>query len=243
MLRRLDDLTGCSARAIDGEIGDVYDFYFDDRTWTVRYVVLDTGGWLAGRLVLISPESVGEPDWEGRVLPVNLTREQIEGSPPVAEHQPISLRMQEELARYYGWAQYWGTFAAGGAVPPAPGAGESRPGSENQPAEDLRSVDEVTEYRVEATDGEVGGVCDMLADPEDWAIRYLIIDTRRWLHGREVIISPAWVQQIEWDKAHVHLEMSREMIEQSPEYDLHEPLTREYEEKLHAHYKRTAYWE
>jgi len=65
MLRNAKELPGLTIRATNGEIGTVKEFYFDDETWAIRYLVVDTGGWLGGRLVLISPMSViGEPDWQ-----------------------------------------------------------------------------------------------------------------------------------------------------------------------------------
>ena len=55
MLRSIKQLHGAKLGASDGEIGHVKDFYFDDQNWAVRYVVADTGSWLPGRQVLISP--------------------------------------------------------------------------------------------------------------------------------------------------------------------------------------------
>ena len=52
-------------------------FYFDDAHWTVRHVEVDTGGWLIGRLVLISPHAIESFVWAGHRLHVGLTREQV----------------------------------------------------------------------------------------------------------------------------------------------------------------------
>ena len=81
MLRTISGLRGTIIAATDGEIGSVQDLYFDDLRWTVRYLMVDTGAWLPGRQVLISPMAVGGPSWgEGR-LPVRLTKQQVENSP------------------------------------------------------------------------------------------------------------------------------------------------------------------
>jgi PRC-barrel domain protein len=75
MLQSIKQLYGETLRASDGEIGHVKNFYFDDHNWAVRYVVVDTGAWLSGRLVLISPHAFGSLHQDGSVLLVNLTRE------------------------------------------------------------------------------------------------------------------------------------------------------------------------
>src|SRR5262249_11151974 len=58
MLRTARQLKGASLVATDGDVGSVQDLYFDDTTWTIRYLVVDAGTWLSGRRVLISPRSV-----------------------------------------------------------------------------------------------------------------------------------------------------------------------------------------
>ena len=81
MIRSIKALYGHKLAAIDGEIGHVKDFYVDDQSWAVRYLITDTGDWLTGRKVLIAPHHLGSIDLDGRHLPVSLTRRQIEESP------------------------------------------------------------------------------------------------------------------------------------------------------------------
>jgi len=107
MLRSIKQLYGVKLGASDGEIGHVKDFYFDDRNWAVRYVVADTGSWLSGRKVLISPHVFGSLHQVGKLLLVNLTRKQIEDSPSIESHKPVSRQYEEEYYRYYGWPCYW----------------------------------------------------------------------------------------------------------------------------------------
>ena len=107
MLRIVKELYGAKLGASDGEIGQVKDFYFDDQNWAVRYVVADTGSWLAGRKVLISPHAFGSLHRAGKLLLVNLTRKQIEDSPSIESHKPVSRQYEEEYYRYYGWPYYW----------------------------------------------------------------------------------------------------------------------------------------
>ena len=108
MLRSSKQLYGYKLGASDGEIGHVKDFYFDDQSWAVRYLIADTGSWLPGRQVLISPHSVGRLQESATdVLLVNLTREQIENSPSIDERKPVSRHYEEEYHRYFGWPYYW----------------------------------------------------------------------------------------------------------------------------------------
>ena len=107
MLRSVKKLYGDKLGASDGEIGHVKDFYFDDQNWVVRYLVVDTGSWLSGRKVLISPHAFGRLHQAGKLLQVNLTRKQIEDSPSIESHKPVSRQYEEEYHRYYGWPYYW----------------------------------------------------------------------------------------------------------------------------------------
>jgi hypothetical protein len=107
MLRSIKQLYGGKLHASDGEIGHVKEFYFDDQKWVVRYAVVDTGSWLLGRQVLIAPHAFGMLDQNTAFLLVNLTRQEIEKSPPIESHKPVSRQYEEEYFRYYGWPSYW----------------------------------------------------------------------------------------------------------------------------------------
>ena len=100
MLQSLKYLLGHKLGALDGEIGHVKDFYFDGHNWAVRYVVADTGNWLTGRLVLLSPHAIATLAPLEKNVPVNLTRRQIEASPVIELHKPVSRQYEEEYHRY-----------------------------------------------------------------------------------------------------------------------------------------------
>ena len=108
-------LKGYAIAASDGRIGTVSDFLFDDRTWKVRWLVVDTGNWLPGRMVLIHPSAIGQADYERRELAVTLTMEKVKGSPDLMQDQPVSQQMEYHLYDYYGWDQYWGGASYFGA--------------------------------------------------------------------------------------------------------------------------------
>ena len=119
MLRNFKDLEGYAVGATDGTIGHVEDFFFDDRAWVVRYLVVDTGTWLSSRKVLLSPIAIGRADWTEKVLHVLLTREQVKNSPDIDAAKPVSRQHEVEHFGYYGYPYYWGGagYWGGGMYP------------------------------------------------------------------------------------------------------------------------------
>ena len=225
MLRSIKQLYGDKLGASDGEIGHVKDFYFDDLNWAVRYVVADTGSWLSGRKVLISPHAFGGLHEAGKVLGVALTRKQIEDSPPIESHKPVSRQYEEEYHRYYGWPYYWQGDALWGmsgfpilGLPPKPFAGEPAKASGPQPERadaHLRSTQAVNGYHLQATDGRVGHICDFMMDDQSWAIRQLVIKTGHRFSGKEVQIPASEVDRISYDESTVFVNLTRAAVEQS----------------------------
>ncbi len=241
-LKTLKDIIGYRIRAKDGDFGKVRDFFFDDHSWTIRYVVADTGHWLPGRQVLLAPVEVSDADTAGRLLVVSLTQQQIAGSPSVETDLPVSRQQESELAAYYGWEPYWGTLGgpAVGVLVPAQTA-KAVQTAHGDPH--LRSVMESTGYHIQASDGEIGHVDDYIAQSDDFGIRYLVVSTRNLLPGHKVLVSPAWVQSFDWANATVHLDLTREEIKNAPRFDPNAPVDRSYEKLLHEHYRRPPYWE
>ncbi|MDO8301322.1 PRC-barrel domain-containing protein [Lacisediminimonas sp.] len=236
MLRSLKALDGFKIAATDGELGRVKDIYFDDQNWTVRYFEVDTGGWLSGRIVLLSPASVTGIDWKEKSLRVQLTRRQLEDSPGLDSALPVSRQHELALSHYYGYPHYWnGPFIWGytafpmliDPIPYDPATDQlaSQPMDE-QPAEGdphLRTKDEVIGYQIEASDDVVGHVDDFLFDERDWSIRLMVVDTGDWLPGRHVLISPALIRTLSWEEKSVRVRATRSEIESSTEYDSEHP--------------------
>ena len=226
MLQSIKQLYGDKLGASDGEIGHVKDFYFDDQNWAIRYVVADTGSWLAGRQVLISPHAFGSLDQTGKVLRVNLTRKQIEDSPSIELHKPVSRQYEEEYYQYYGWPYYWqggGLWGMSGfpilELPAIPLPSEPAPASARHPERTdahLRSTQAVNGYHLQASDVMTGHVCDFMMDAQSWAIRQLVIKTGHRFSGKEVQIPTRTVDRISWDESKVFVNVTREAVEQSP---------------------------
>ncbi len=241
MLRSARSIIGYHLRAIDGVIGKVKDILFDDARWKIRYLLVDTGRWLPGRQVLISPEAIGEPEWRERVVPVRLTRQQVEASPDLRTDEPVARQHEEALATYYRWAPYWMPGAGIFAGVPAPVEGPLAPPQQHGDPH-LRSVKEVHGYQLRAVDDEIGHLEDLVMDTGDWSLRYLVVDTRRWLPGRRVLVSPEWVTRLDWVEGQVGVDLTRQQVQNSPEFDPSAPVNREYEEVLYDYYGRPAYW-
>jgi len=238
MLTKTKILTGFKLEGIDGVMGAVKEFYFDDKHWTIRYLVADTGNWLRGRQVLISPHALVEVNKEKQNITVNLTKKQIEDSPSLNSDKPISRQFEETYYGYYKWPMYWGYPYL--VCDPVKVRDSAR--IEKEKDCHLRSTDEVDGYRIQAADGEIGHVEDFIIDDETWAIRYLIIDARNFWSGKKVLVSPKWIERVSWSESKVFVNLSRETIKQSPEYTEESLLTRDYEDRLHRHYNRQGYW-
>lgn len=235
MLHSAKGLYGFAIAATDGELGSVRDLYFDDAQWTVRYIVVNTGGWPNGFDVLVSPMSVLAEEWDNRALRVSLTMQQIRNSPGIDTAKPVSRQHEEEFNTYYGFPFYWAGPHRGSAV--YPGVVEKKPlepedvlairtrlEQERAGADPhLRSCSEVIGYRLHATDGQIGHVEDFLFDQTDWSIHLMVVDTRKWLLGKHVLIAPAAIERVSWEDRTVFVGVTRATIESCPEYDPENP--------------------
>jgi len=232
MLRSVKELYGKKLGETDADIGHVKDFYFDDQDWVIRYVVADTASWLKGRLVLISPHAFGDFSVHGDCLPVNLSRKQIENSPSIDDHKPVSRQYEEEYYRYYGWPAYWdgGAMWGVGGFPGMPQpqllvdeaaapASLSRDGNDPH----LRSMRNLEGYHIQAGDDEIGHVTDFIMDDKNWAVWYLLAKTGHWYAGKEIAILPANIDRISYEDSKVFVKLTKEAIMASPEYHVPPP--------------------
>jgi hypothetical protein len=255
MLWSMKEIYGFTIGATDGDVGTVAECYFDDVSFTVRWVVVDTGGWLANRRVLVSPMSFRAMDWEHRRITAALTKLQVEQSPDVDTDKPVSRQHEAVYYGYYGYDPPWAGDYLWGASPypnlwakPAPTpavlARERRWNWEDRHRGDphLRSTREVTGYHIHATDGNIGHVEDFLVDETSWAVRYLVVDTTNWWAGKKVLVAPTWVERVDWDHSKVHVSVVRAQVETSPVYNPVGPVERAYEERLYCHYGQPRYW-
>lgn len=250
MLQVISALKGFAIEATDGRIGTVVDFLFDDRSWKVLWLVVDTESWLKGRKVLIHPSAISYAGLDHEQFEVRLTKAQVRGSPELFEHQPVSAQMQARLYDHYDWDPLWGGPYLGGVMgamaspmmePPYLGfqtGAESSFGIDDSELGDphLRSIVEVIGYHIHAVDGPIGHVENFMFDSDDWTLHYFIVDTRDWWFGKHVVIAMQAVTSVEWSDRRVSLNVTREQVETSPMWD---PLVafNEFEKThLHDHY-------
>jgi hypothetical protein len=250
MFWRASAIKGFEIDASDGHIGAVADLLFDDKTWMTKWLVVHTGPWLVGRKVLLPVASLGKPDRDARQVRVQLTRQQVKDSPAPGTDLPVSQYMGADVYSYDEHHPFWqggssprGLLGEGTAVfmprvgldadPLYQGGAEAlaEPGDIS-----LRSVSDVTGYHMAATDGTVGHIEDFLVDEADWRIRYLVVDTRNWLPGLRVVISPRSIREISWAKRSIYLDADRAAIKASPPYDPYEIEAEAFNTRFDEHF-------
>jgi hypothetical protein len=258
MLHTINDLKNLAIHASDGDIGLTKDFYFDDKQWAIRYLVVETGSWLFSKRILLSPISIKELNQENKTLTVSISRSQVKNSPDIDSEKPVSRQYEVDYMGYYGYPHYWGNTGLWGSYPSpymmAPGYYSVAPQPDDFDAPDmfadvnaalsrdkdhhLRSSDAVTGYHLDAIDGELGHLQGMLIDIDTWAIRYLIINTSNWWLGHLVLIAPKWIKEVSWPTSKIYVDMTQQQVKDAPTFDPSVPFSLEHEQSLQTHYGR-----
>lgn len=251
MKRSIKSLIGYAMRGTNGDIGKVDDFYFDDETWTIRYLIVKTGNWLSERKVLISTTALQQPDWQKKEFPVKLTKKQIKNSPDIDTNKPVSRQHEKQLSSYYPWGIYWGDepdeHGAGifGMMPSDLYNEEMDENSSEKPEEDatnndqhLRSTGAVTGHAIHATDGEIGKVVDYIIDDTTWKIKFLVVETGSWLERSKVLLATQWIKEVNWENSVVVVDITTEAVKESPKFDASQPVNKTYEQKFYDYYGR-----
>jgi len=229
-------------RGLDADFGRVQEFFIDDRTWAVRYLVADTGGWLRGRQVLLSPHALRAVQPADHVIPVDLTRQQVEASPPVDSDEPLSRHWEDAYHRYYAWPAYWAgspTIIGGGPIlAPIPLItdilDDDNPDHIDADPHLLSSA-ALIGHRIQSLDGDIGHVSDVIISDDTWSVAYIEIDTGNWL-GRKSLIARDWLERASWSREVVQVHLHREAIRQAPILPTGGEISAEYEVALHQHY-------
>jgi uncharacterized protein YrrD len=243
------DLKGFTLQAVDGELGRIRDLLFDDQHWTVRYLDVNTSKWLLGRRVLISPFSIKGVQQETDRILLSLNKQEVKDSPELADNEPISRQYEHIFHSYFNYPGYWAGYNVWGAAeyPIAVNTTDNAVAMEEYEAQKdaiakshLRSMNEVAGYEIHASDGDIGNVSDFLIDTNSWQIRYILVDTRRWLPGPSTLLSPAWIKDVSWMDKQVSVDVSKEAIKAAPKFEM--PLTHDDELAIFRHYRREPYW-
>jgi hypothetical protein len=215
MLQNIKQFYGSRLASLDGDFGHAKDFYFDDKAWVIRYLVADTGSWLTGRLVLLSPHAFGKWDLYEKALHIKLRKKQIEDSPSIDTHEPVSRQFEENYYRSYGWPPYWqgGQMWGMGGYPivalPLPQDPATRKAIEPRADRHLQSAKSITGYSIEASDGLVGHLGGFLVDDRSWVISDLVVKAGHWFTGKELQISPRMVERISTEESKIFVNLAR----------------------------------
>lgn len=264
MIKDERDLHGYRIDAKDGELGEVDEFLFKDGDWVVRYLVVDTQKWLAGgRTVLISPIAIQEVHHDDQRISVALTKEEVKSSPDIESVKTVSRKEEIKLNQHFGWGSYWliagaqqnlgsgfghGGMPWGGAAFPGllldhnNEQGSAQESVDNPEESQFRATSEVRHYNINALDGHIGYIKNFLIDDQTWEIRYIVVDTKIWLPGKKILISPDWINDINWHAHDVSVQLEKATIKQGPKYHSDQPLTRDMEEELYHAYGKPPYW-
>ena len=230
--------------ADDGHLGRVRDTYFDDRRWSIRHLVVETGHWPGHQRVLISPWSVRGLDPGRRVVRTDLTRHQLAESPDADTDRPVSGQHPVDLARYYGFygfPYHWLGTASVSEQWRAAGGGEGAvvtlaPRLRKAGDHHLQSARAVLGYYVHANDDDVGHVSDFLFGDAAWAIRHVVVVLRRGLARRRVLVPVGWVARVTWDAGALSVPLAGSVVRAAPAYDPAEPLGPDLEARLVRYY-------
>jgi uncharacterized protein YrrD len=261
VLHIIKDLEGFTIGAIDGMIGHVKDFYFDDQSWVIRYLVVETGSWLSNRRVLVSPFAINQPNWSEKIFPAAITREQVRNSPSIDTDKPVSRQHEIEYLNYYKYPHYWGggDFWGDGMMWLGMGSGQTPGLSRSNEAEltkadgdgdsagrrrdpHLRSRNEMTGYDVFATDGHIGHVQGFLLDEKGWAIRFIVVNTSNWWMGHHVVVAPQWITDLGWEKRRVSVNLTRSAVKDSPPYSPRVRMERDEAARIFDYHHRPGFW-
>jgi sporulation protein YlmC with PRC-barrel domain len=207
-----------SLGATDGEIGKIKDIYFDDQSWTLRYLVAETGNWLFQRKVLIAPLAVQRSGLENEILDVNLTKEQVKDSPDIDTELPVSLQQESSLFDHYAWP----SFGRAGMGWPTTGVlkGTSALINKLEAKEEfdphLRSFNHVSKYEVYSSSVHVGMVKDLILDLSDWSIPFLLMENIVNNNSEQIMIASDKVSAIDWETSRISLSLTKYEINTAP---------------------------
>lgn len=248
-MKNLSDVESYKVVASDGDVGSVVGFLLDDERWTVRYLVVETGGFVGGRRLLVSPIGFRKrPNPHGR-FHLGMTIDKVQKSPSIDLTQPISRKQEREFNDYNRYPPYWGLKGLWGAGA-HPSALVMRQGSSETLGDTnaamecrLRSDKDLRGLEVQGRDGEIGRISDFIIDAETWEVRYWVVATGSWWPEHRVLIAPQWATLTSATEQSLHVDISRESFMTGPAWNPAVPIGREYETRLYGHYARPVYWD
>lgn len=245
MKRSLKELKNYSIQATDGEKGKVKNFLFDEESWVIRYLEADMGNFFSKKKVLIPRMYLGEPQWDKKHFPVDLTVERIKKAPGLEFDLPVSRKYEKELLMHYGLHPYWpvtiGTYPGNESML---GYGypfniPRKPIDEESVSTSLRSFNEVRGYFIHATDDQFGHIEDLIIDDDNWQILYVIVDTKNLVpFSKKVMLPIELIEEISYLNKEAKINLPKEDIKDAPEYNPALAVNAEYEQVLYDFFGR-----
>jgi hypothetical protein len=220
MLQDIEEIYGDKLAALDGDIGHVKEFYFDDKTWTIRYLVADMGSWLTGRHVLLSPDTFGRLDKQEKTLHVKLHKKQIENSSSLESHRSISRQYEMEYYCYPAEAPVNWPAVNRVLIPSLKSDAEAHLQHHRRAEKHLQSTRAVTGYSIQATDGTIGHVSGLLTDDQTWTIREVVVETGHWYPNKQILISINKIERISYEESKIFVNLTKADIQRTAESEL-----------------------
>ena len=249
MLWNATAIKGYVIDAADGEIGTVADLLFEDGSWAIRWLIVETGTWLSAAKVLLPAAVLGEPHAEPEHVHVRLTRQQVRDAPAFDPDTQLTREIEATHARYYAISPYWdddlmqGFYARQAADSDATKGAttvmdrrDARNFDRAPGPPHIHSVMATQGLTVEGTDDAIGHVEDLLVDTGGWTARYITVHTGVWWPGEKVLISPLSVEWIDWIRRDIQLDISRQQVLDSPPYKPEMTVDGAYDESFLTYY-------
>jgi hypothetical protein len=251
MKHSIKELLGYDIEAMDGTKAQVKDFLFDEETWIIRYLEADFGNLFNSKRILIPRMLLKNSNIGDKKFYVDINKNRLESYPKPEDELTVSRRYEEELHKYYGLDTYWG-FSY-----PYPGAGAttglgtsdyispraSRVPSSLVDEEDLgtslHSFNEVKGYSIQAVDGDLGHIDDLIIDDVDWQVAFFVVDTSNWMPwSKKVILDINQIDDISFARKLASVNLHTDTIKNAPEYDSSRPLDSQYENAHQKYYEK-----
>lgn len=204
MLAHLNSIQKYKIETPDGNVGNIHELLFDDQSWNIRYVVINTGNFVVPNLVLVQPEAFVSCNTFECKFVVNLTKEEILNSPSIETVKKTN----------YYWPNYWaGTHLTYGWTP------FNAYAKKFYTEPNLNSTRELFDYKIKALDGKISFINNFIIDMKSWNIRNLIIDAGiPFLPGKKISIETDIVKNINAQQKVILLNINAHEMKNNPVY-------------------------
>jgi hypothetical protein len=223
--------------------GSIFEMYFDDLFWNIQYLLMTSENMEKDKIAIISHLALGKPDDKSKTIPIVGKQGRNEGKEKSTvlktkeEAESIDPIQIIELPEEYSTIISRNKKATKDLIITIL---KDKNAIYLPSTNHLRSHNEVLGYNIQAKDGDlIGHVDNFILEGNTWKLRYLIVDTRNWLTGgKKILLSPAWIEKINWSSNLVAIDLSKSSIIESPSYDPNKPLDNRFEMKLYKYYGR-----